>query len=336
MLHGQKLQDAYDDFIINYSTEKGLTPKTIRNKKDILGKLIPFLEGRPLTFETCRQYSLFMYDNGWTKPNSKVNIIKNLRAFVAFLYDREYIEVNFAHKLVKPKVNREPLRLPSEQDAENCIIAGTEPGLGDNSRNQRIKGETRLCLQFILRTGLRISEALSLQGTDLSPFDDQPFFYVKSKGGNITPMPIPEDMIKEMRNRIKHKRVFQTTEKTCNKNLADGARIMKITLSLTCHKLRHIYTLARLRNGNSLQLVSRTLRHTSVAITDKYYSNYLLEDMAVTINDSALIKNALSVEELMIKAVDAFKKAIGKDNRISVTAIIDDNGYATVVASVVK
>jgi hypothetical protein len=68
MLQGQKLQQAYDDFIINYSTEKGLAQKTINNKKDILGKLLPFLKNRPLTFETCREYSFFMYENGWNKP----------------------------------------------------------------------------------------------------------------------------------------------------------------------------------------------------------------------------------------------------------------------------
>jgi len=87
-----------------------------------------------------------MYENGWNKPNSRVNIIKNLRAFVNFLYERGYIKENFSKKLIKPKVIREPLRLPSEKDAERCIIAGTEPGKYDNARNISIKAETRLCL----------------------------------------------------------------------------------------------------------------------------------------------------------------------------------------------
>ena len=74
MLQGQKLQQAYDDFIINYSIEKGLTQKTINNKKDILGKLFPFLQNQPLNFETCPAYSFYMFENGWNKPNSRVNI----------------------------------------------------------------------------------------------------------------------------------------------------------------------------------------------------------------------------------------------------------------------
>jgi integrase/recombinase XerD len=291
MLQGQKLQSAYDDYIINYSTEKGLEAKSIRNKKDILGKLIPFLNGRPLTFETSREYAFYMYEHGWNKPNSRVNIIKNLRAFINFLYERSYISDNFSKKLIKPKVVRAPFRLPSEADAEKCIIFGTELGVGDRARSQRIKTETRLCLQFVLRTGLRISEALNLKGEDLSPFDEQPSFQVRSKGGKISLLPIPDDMVEKMRQRVNRKRVFEATEKTCNKNLKDGITKLGIPFILTCHKLRDIYSLSRLRRGNSLKLVYRTLRHSSISITNKFYSDYVLDDLVETVNDSSLINS---------------------------------------------
>jgi site-specific recombinase XerD len=118
MLQGQKLQQAYHDYIVNYSLEKGLESTTIDNKKDALKKLIPFLNDRPLNFETCREYVFYMYENGWVKPNSRVMLIKNLRAFINFLYYRGYIQNNFSKQLISPKVNREPLRLPTEEVAE--------------------------------------------------------------------------------------------------------------------------------------------------------------------------------------------------------------------------
>src|SRR5258708_18616626 len=311
MLQGQKLQQAYHDYIVNYSLEKGLEATTIDNKKDALKKLLPFLDGRPLNFETCREYAFFMYEHGWDKATSRVMLIKNLRAFINFLYDREYIKDNFSRKLVMPKVVREALRLPSEADAEKCIFAGTEAGIGDRARSKRIKAETRLCLQFILRTGLRVSEALSLSGKDLSPFDEQPSFQVRSKGGKISLLPIPSDMVEHMKERVNRKRVFEARGETCNKNLEDGVKKLGLSFHLTCHKLRDIYSLSRLRRGNSLQLVSRTLRHSSVAITDKFYSDYILDDLVGTINDSPLNKNALSPEQLIQKGIEAFKKAIG-------------------------
>jgi hypothetical protein len=92
MLQGQKLQEAYNDYIFNFSTEKGLEPRTIKNKQHIIGKLLPFLDGRPLTVETCREYAMFMYENGWDKPTSR----KILTGIVAFLYERGYITENFS------------------------------------------------------------------------------------------------------------------------------------------------------------------------------------------------------------------------------------------------
>lgn len=326
MLQGQKLQQAYHDYIVNYSLEKGLEATTIDNKKDALKKLIPFLNGRPLNFETCRDYAFYMYENVWSKPTTRVMLIKNLRAFINFLYDRGYIKDNFSRKLVMPKVVREPLRLPSEVDAERCIIAGTEPGIGDRARSKRIKAETRLALQFILRTGLRVSEALSLSGKDLSPYDEQPSFQVRSKGGKMSLLPIPQDMIEEMKTRVNRKRVFEATNATCNKNLEDGIKKIGIPFHLTCHKLRDIYSLSRLRRGNSLQLVSRTLRHSSVAITDKFYSDYILDDLVGTVNDSPLIKNALSPEQIINKALEAFQKVIGNDTRLQIIQNKDKNG----------
>ena len=330
MLQGQKLQQAYHDYIVNYSLEKGLEATTIDNKKDALKKLIPFLDGKPLNFDTCRDYAFYMYENGWDKATSRVMLIKNLRAFINYLYDREYIKDNFSRKLVMPKVTREPLRLPSEADAEKCILLGTEPGIGDRARSKRIKAETRLALQFILRTGLRVSEALSLSGKDLSPYDEQPSFQVRSKGGKMSLLPIPQDMIEEMKTRINRKRVFEARGETCNKNLDDGVKKLGVPFHLTCHKLRDIYSLSRLRRGNSLQLVSRTLRHSSVAITDKFYSDYVLDDLVGTINDSPLIKNALSPEQLIQKGIEAFKKAIGDDRRVAVVISKNNRGNAVI------
>ena len=45
MLQGQKLQKAYDDFIINYSLEKGLAQKTILGQLEGYAGIIFFVAG---------------------------------------------------------------------------------------------------------------------------------------------------------------------------------------------------------------------------------------------------------------------------------------------------
>ena len=90
--------------------------------------------------------------------------------------------------------------------------------------------------------------------------------------------------------------------------------------------MRDVFSLSRLRAGQPLQLVSRTPRHTSVAITDKYYNDYILNDLVETVNDSPLIREALVPEELVQKGIKLFKKTIGKDERIFIEESRDIKG----------
>lgn len=96
MLQGQKLQEAYLEFIVTYSARKGLDPKTVANKKHALDGLSPFLNGREFNIDTAYEYAEYMKQNGWITPYSQLNIIKNLRAFINFLFDYDYIERNFS------------------------------------------------------------------------------------------------------------------------------------------------------------------------------------------------------------------------------------------------
>ncbi len=316
MLQKQSLRKAIDDYIFGYSAESGHTEKTIRNKKEILERLFIFLNDQEFSLDSCRAFVKNLFDTTWKMPNSRADLVKILRAFVNFLYRRKYISENFAQELIKPKVPRPPLILVSEKEAETIILAGTEFGKGDNSRNKHIKMEMRIALLFILRTGLRISEAIKLEGKDLSPYDDPPSMFIHSKGGNTDLMPMPLDMVDEMKKRQKKVRVFEITEKTCNEVLHRGSQKLGITIKTTCHKLRDIYSLARLRNGNSIQLVSRTLRHSSIAVTDKYYSNYVLTDTAPVLNNSEIIQKNIPTGEIAKQIINQIEKM--RDERIKI------------------
>jgi site-specific recombinase XerD len=152
MLAGKQLEIAYQDYIINYSAEKALEKNSIKNKSDILDGLIPFLNGNELNLESCRNYIKYKYEHGWTKPNSRRNVAKYVRAFINFLYDREYIEKNFAKKIVIPKAVPFPEPLPDIDQAEKVILAGTEPGKYDHAYHCERKALMRFALQFALRT----------------------------------------------------------------------------------------------------------------------------------------------------------------------------------------
>ena len=68
------------------------------------------------------------------------------------------------------------------------------------------------------------------------------------------------------------------------------------------------------------------LRHTSVIITDKYYSNFVLNDIVEVINDSPLIKKNLTPTLLMDKAIKAFLSVIENDPRINIEIENNNSG----------
>lgn len=208
MLDQQSLKRAINDYIVNYSAEANLAPSTVLNKKDTLKRLIAFLDGRPFNLNTCREYLAYMYTHGWKTPNSRLDLVRVLRAFVNFLHKYNYIKENFAHKLIKPKVPKREFDYVEPELVEKNILAGTEYSPFDNERNRKIKDEMRVGLRFLLRTGLRINELVTLKGNDLNLYDKPPTFWVISKGGNREILPIPIDMIEELKNRINNTRLF--------------------------------------------------------------------------------------------------------------------------------
>ncbi|HSD98597.1 MAG TPA: tyrosine-type recombinase/integrase [Patescibacteria group bacterium] len=318
-LHQESLQNAIHDYLVNYSNEANLAPKTVQNKKDILKRLLPYLQDRPFTFETCREFIAYMFGHGWNTPNTRLNLVRVMRAFVNFLYKHKYIEENFAQDLAKPKVPRKEFDYVDPETVENIIIAGTEPSHYDNERNRKIKIEMRACLRFILRTGLRINEAITLKGSDLNLFDNPPTFWVISKGGNREILPLPKDMIEELKTRLERDRVFEVTEKTCNEVLQRGAKALGMPVKLTNHSLRHIFASSLVKNGVPIQMVSRLLRHSSVEITDKTYTHLNVVDLSLILNGKqSIVLNGLSPEQVLENFQKILNDYFKYDSRISV------------------
>lgn len=326
-LHQESLQNAIHDYLVNYSNEANLAPKTVQNKKDMLKRLVPFLQDRPFTFETCREFIAYMFAHGWNTPNTRLNLVRVMRAFVNFLYKHKYIEENFAQELAKPKVPRKEFDYVDPETVEKIIIAGTEPSPYDNDRNRKIKVEMRACLRFILRTGLRINEAITLKGSDLNLFDNPPTFWVISKGGNREILPLPKDMIDELKTRLDKERVFEVTEKTCNEVLQRGAKALGLPVKLTNHSLRHIFASNLVKNRVPIQMVSRLLRHSSVEITDKTYTHLDVNDLSLILNSNqTVVEKGLTPEQVFMNIEQAIKSTgIDRDNRFTISFKKGDN-----------
>lgn len=279
-LSGEGLKRQINDYLGSHCLiERNLTSKTIQGKRQTLARLTLYLDEAPLNLESCRNYGKHLFRRKW-RPVSIRSELKVVKAFVRFLFDREYIPENWSSKIVLPKVRRKQLQIIPAKLAEKVIFAGTNPA-GTNHRLCRL--EHREALRFILRTGLRLSELLRLKPGDVN-FENRTFI-VQSKGGNIDVLPLPVDMIKRLEKRKANKKLFKVTAETLNRCLRRGRQGLKIHSKVTVHSLRHIFCTELLKNGAPLQIVSRLMRHSSVRITDEVYSHYLIQDLSSILND---------------------------------------------------
>lgn len=316
-LQGENLKKAINDYVIDYSLEVGMSPRTIQNKKELLNRLLLFLNGRPYTLATARSFAAELFQT-WKTPNSRLDLIRMIRAFTNFLHKRKYISESFANELTKPKVPQKPFDYVAPELVEKLIEAGTNPtprGVkGDNSRNRAIKNEVRLAMRFALRTGLRISELISLRGDDLNLYDNPVTFWVNSKGGDRDLLPFPKDMIEDFIPRLRCEKLFKITAKTCNVALKRGARKLGVKAKLTCHSLRHIFASNMVKQGVPIQKVQRLMRHSSVEITDKTYTHLNVNDLSLVMNQQPIVRNGLDPKQIFESLEQAVKQSGVEDD----------------------
>lgn len=321
----KELHQAIQDYIVNYSAEANLTAKTVANKKAILQRLQTHLGDKEFNLQTCRAFLTYLYSNGWDTPNSRLDLVRVLRAFVNFLYKYKYIPENFAQQLQKPKIPRKLFDYIAPEIVENIIDAGTTVGDGDRARSRRIKAETALALRFMLRTGLRINELLEMKGSDLNIYDNPPTYYVNSKGGNRDLLPLPKDMLSILIPRIKNERLFEVTKETCNDVLQRGAKKLGIRAKISNHALRHIFATNLVKNKVPIQHVSRLMRHSSVDITDKTYTHLDVNDLSLMLNSSqSIIRDGLNENQLLDLLEQAVTDTRIKEEKKFVTTITRD------------
>lgn len=327
----ETLAQATEVFLGSYCIEMNLTAKTVKNKRNFIRRLLTWLDGKSLTLQNARFYISSRSSLG-IKMSSVLSETKQMKALVNFLFDREYIENNWSRKLINPKVHDTPPDIVSVEIAEKIIEAGTEIGIGDRSRSRAIKANVRLGLKFALRHGLRISELLAIRGNDLKLDNDPPALLVHGKGGDTVLFPMALDMVEPMRKRMSFDRVFTMTSDVCNRSLQRGAKKLSISIRVHNHLLRHIYCSTLANNNVGAQLLKRLMRHKDIRITDKYYTHFAMQDIALTLNSQKFVTNGLLTEQVLDLLAETIRKTkVSEDSRFTVSMTRNEQGLSFTV-----
>lgn len=261
------------------------TSKYRKNKEANIRDLLNFLGRRQFTRENF-QKSIREFKDKWS-PNTLKQYVKNITPFVRYLFDyKDNKYYDWASKIPIPKVNKVRIPRLGAKLMVDIIVAGTEPGLGDNSLNRERKNETREALFFQLFQGLRVNEVLWIKGEDIHLEAKIPQFFTKRKGGDIVPLALSglsedEDYIdlKERAKRGKEK-AFSTTEKTMNLSLKRGLTRLREQgqvinfpdKEMRTHYLRKTCATDMADNEAAIHTMTEYLGHTDPKITfDSYY-----------------------------------------------------------------
>jgi site-specific recombinase XerD len=118
------LYQAVRDYQGRYADEQNLTPKSRKNRKLLMNRVTSYFEDRPFDFSNCRSFLDEIIKTN--SPCSMQSYVKDLHAFIRFLFKYEYIDKDFSNKIPMPKVEDRFFNLITETQAKEAILAGTK------------------------------------------------------------------------------------------------------------------------------------------------------------------------------------------------------------------
>lgn len=257
-----------DDLVDSWTRVKGASSS---NTKEAYARIaVEFLSffNRPiatLTIDDLQDYTDSLKAFSVATQRQRIFAIKSL---LSYGQKTGYLQFNVGAALTAPKLKTElAQKLLTEEDIFKLIHSEQNP------RN-------RLLLRLLYVSAARISEALALKWEDLTPREPGGQVTIFGKGGKTRQVLIPEPLWSDL-NSARTERddfVFPSPknqgEPLCRKSgwyiVKQASRRAGINWKTSCHWLRHAHATHALKRTADIKLVSKTLGHSSIAVTNVY------------------------------------------------------------------
>lgn len=280
------LKDLFEKFVREKTYIKNVSPATVKfynSSWKIAAKYIKATTPAELSKDVLTDLVVDLRTKAKQSPKSINTYITCLNAFFTWLKDEGHTEAHF--KLPKLKLEQTVFRVFNEGHIK--MILRYQP---KEYYDHRLWAT--LCL--LLDTGLRISETLSLKNEDVRI--DQQMLIVKGKGRKERYVPISSEMRRILFRFIKHRERLQinggnlfptmsghpVSVRNFQRDMKIFCRKLGITgVRVSPHTLRHSYAIWYLVNGGDLYTLSRTLGHSSIAVTEIYLRSMGIEQVAM-------------------------------------------------------
>jgi len=210
-------------------------------------------------------------------PRSRARLLSSLRLFYAYLLREKKIEVDPVALIDAPKSGRSLPKTLTEKDVESLLMAPdtlTLLGLRD-----------RVLFEVLYATGLRVSELVGLQLTEINL--QQGVLRVTGKGNKERLVPLGEEALSWIEKYLLSARtdllkgkisdaLFVTNRGTAMTRQAFWYLIKRyafqaeISSTISPHTLRHAFATHLLNHGADLRVVQMLLGHSNLSTTQIY------------------------------------------------------------------
>jgi len=278
-----KWSNAIEDFGYYLGIERGLSENTIINYQLDLKALVKFLENQgidqtPINIkaETLQQ---FIYEEAKEKSAySQSRRISGLKSFFKFLVFEKYRDDQPIQWLEAPKIGR---KLPDTLNFDE-IIKMLE--VIDLSKPEGIRN--RAILETLYGSGLRVSELVNLQKSDL--FAKEKIVRITGKGNKQRLVPLGDFALDFIQTYLTEVQVYQKIQKGfenfvfLNRNgkaltrnmifliVQKTAELAGIRKKVSPHTFRHSFATHLLENGADLRSIQVLLGHENITTTEIY------------------------------------------------------------------
>ena len=201
------------------------------------------------------------------KPSTIKGKLSTVKSLFSFAYKVGYLTSNVTVLVKSTKVNKRIASMRIEHEDIRKMVDGT------NSKRDR------LIIKMMFFLGLRVSEVLRLKWSDFY----QNKVFISGKGNKERSLNLPEELfleLSELKSEFNPTFVFTAYQKdeqlkrqAVNIMLNRLKKRLGIDANIHPHKFRHEHSMTSLDNGCDIHLLSRSLGHGSVSITESYYLN---------------------------------------------------------------
>ncbi|TKJ45963.1 site-specific tyrosine recombinase XerD [Candidatus Aerophobetes bacterium Ae_b3b] len=264
-----------EPFIDYLSIERGLSPNTLQAYRRDLCQFRDWLKKEFLQVDSALigNYLATLREKG-NKSRTLNRKLSVVRMFYKFLYTEGKIDHNPVEGVSSPRLGRKIPSFLSEKEVEALLEAP--------SVDEPYGSRDRAILEVVYGAGLRISELVNLNLTDLNLKGG--WVKVLGKGSKERIVPLGREACRWVRIYLRKRRI-ETTDKLslfCNrygKRLSRQAcwKITKkysqksgITKKISPHTLRHSFATHLLSRDADLRFVQELLGHTNISTTQIY------------------------------------------------------------------